>query len=303
MAGALSDYASARGYFEQSLLIFRAIGDRTTEASTLAGLGRVAFEEQDDIGAMQRYYEQSLQLLQTTGELHNAIWPLSSFGWAMQCLGDYPAARAYYELALANRVNSLHYFVSFVLNNMGALARKQDSFAEAQSWYNQGLESARAASDQEAEGIALWGLGNVALDSGELASAVEAYQAAIVVFEMSGRPARVIEAVAGLVAVALAHGDLAQAQAHVETILEYLGHTTLTTNSTEEPFRVELICYQVLYALGDSRATAVLESAHERLQQQAARIFDPALQRSFLENVPHHREIVAAWAEAAGSSQ
>jgi adenylate cyclase len=297
IAGEQGDYTSAHAYLEQSLHIFRAIGDRTTEVSAIAGLGRVAFG-QGDVVAMQRYFEQSLQLLRITGELHTngAIWLFYSWGWAMQCLGDYPTARVYYELALARRINNYNHFESSSLSNgLGTLARNQGNLSEAQSWYKQAVDSALVASVRQPEGIGLWGLGNVALDSGELDTALEMYRAAVAVFEAGEHPARVIEAVAGLAAVALARNDSAQAKEHVETILNYLAHNTLTTDNAEEPLRIELICYQVLQALGDPRALAVLESAYERLQQQAAKILDPALQRSFLENVSHHREIVAAW--------
>jgi hypothetical protein len=134
------------------------------------------------------------------------------------------------------------------------------------------------------------------LDTGELDRAAETYCAAVGVFEAGGHRARVIEAIAGLAAAALASHDLAQAQAHAETIVEYLEHGTLTIDNTEEPFRVELICYQVLLALGDPRAPGVLAAAHQRVQERAAKISDVRLQRSFLENVPYHRAIVAAWA-------
>jgi hypothetical protein len=40
-----------------------------------------------------------------------------------------------------------------------------------------------------------------------------------------------------------------------------------------------------------------LERAHARLQEQAAKIADEAMRRSFLQNVPYHREIVAVWIE------
>jgi len=55
-------------------------------------------------------------------------------------------------------------------------------------------------------------------------------------------------------------------------------------------------------ALPDQRAPLVLESAYERLQQQAARITDARLRHSFLENVPHHRALVAAWTAAQGAT-
>ena len=72
-------------------------------------------------------------------------------------------------------------------------------------------------------------------------------------------------------------------------------HSSLNIDNTEEPFRVELICYLVLHALGDPHAPAILESAYQRLQDRATKIPNVTLQRSFLENVPHHREIGAAW--------
>jgi hypothetical protein len=129
-----------------------------------------------------------------------------------------------------------------------------------------------------------------------LDAAVDAYDGAISIFVRLDRVARVSEAIAGLAAVALARGDLTQALAHAEAILAYLAHGSLTPENTEEPLRVELICYEVLRAANDPRAHTVLERAHARLQEQAAKITDLMMRRSFLENVPYHREIAAAWA-------
>jgi hypothetical protein len=52
----------------------------------------------------------------------------------------------------------------------------------------------------------------------------------------------------------------------------------------------------VLAAVGDPRAEAWLERAHDALQAQAGTIADPGLRQGFLQNFPYHREIVAAWA-------
>lgn len=72
---------------------------------------------------------------------------------------------------------------------------------------------------------------------------------------------------------------------------------------------LELTCYRVLSALGDSRANDWLESAYGSLHNAAQGIRDTALRDGFLTNIPHHREIVAAWAawqqsrgEASGAS-
>jgi len=37
------------------------------------------------------------------------------------------------------------------------------------------------------------------------------------------------------------------------------------------------------------------------LEERAAKIHDPNAQRMFRENIPHHREIAAAWAARHGS--
>jgi hypothetical protein len=46
---------------------------------------------------------------------------------------------------------------------------------------------------------------------------------------------------------------------------------------------------------GDPRAAEWLARAHDALQVQAATISDAALRQSFLDHIPTHREIVAAW--------
>jgi len=45
----------------------------------------------------------------------------------------------------------------------------------------------------------------------------------------------------------------------------------------------------------DPRAEGGLDAGYELLQERAAMIEDAGLRRSYLENVPHHRELVAAW--------
>jgi hypothetical protein len=124
---------------------------------------------------------------------------------------------------------------------------------------------------------------------------VVVYTAALATQRELGQPNWASEAQAGLARVAVVGDDLAQALNHVEDILAYLAGTG-SVDGTEEPLRVHLTCYQVLQAAGDPRATKVLETAHATLQQRAAKIPDEAMRRSFLENVPYHREIVAAWA-------
>jgi len=110
--------------------------------------------------------------------------------------------------------------------------------------------------------------------------------------ERLGQPHMAMEPLAGVARVSLAQNDLAQAQ--IEEILGFLEDNTL--DGTEEPFRVYLTCYRVLHANQDPRAQVLLATVHNLLQDQAAKIEDEGMRRSFLENVPAHREIVREFA-------
>jgi len=89
-------------------------------------------------------------------------------------------------------------------------------------------------------------------------------------------------------------GDLTQAQDCVEQLLSHMESQTL--EGIIRPFRVYLTCYRVLKTGGDPRARAVLGKAYNLLQEQASRIDDEEMRRSFLENVPAHREILREFA-------
>jgi hypothetical protein len=104
---------------------------------------------------------------------------------------------------------------------------------------------------------------------------------------------------AGLAQVALARGDPAGALAHVQEILDQVAERP-RLEGTMEPLRVYLTCYQILQANDDPRSKQILRAGYHLLQERANKIEDQDLRRSYLENVPYHREIVAAWEEASG---
>ena len=137
-------------------------------------------------------------------------------------------------------------------------------------------------------------LGHSQVEMGDLEAAEGAYQAALDIRISLNQPNLATEPRAGLAQVALARQDIPTAMTHVEAILAFLDSGG-SLEGTEEPLRVYLTCYQVLREGGDPRAEAILETAHEMLSERAASIHDEIKRRRFLENIPHHRRIVAAW--------
>jgi hypothetical protein len=63
-----------------------------------------------------------------------------------------------------------------------------------------------------------------------------------------------------------------------------------------DPFVIYLTCYQVLIAIGDPRATSLLQQGYDLLQQAAAALDEQSRLR-FLEAVPSHRALVIAYRE------
>jgi tetratricopeptide (TPR) repeat protein len=140
------------------------------------------------------------------------------------------------------------------------------------------------------QGDSALALGHALAGLGDRAGATAAYQQALDRYRLSGFLNPPMEALAGLARLELAGGQPAQALEHVEEILDHLRAHTL--DGTYEPFRIYMICLQVLQAHHDARAAKVLRSAYALLQERAAGIEDDGLRRSFLEGVPAHQWLI-----------
>ncbi|MFC1852651.1 hypothetical protein ACFL27_20830, partial [candidate division CSSED10-310 bacterium] len=99
-----------------------------------------------------------------------------------------------------------------------------------------------------------------------------------------------VEAKAGLSGLFLSRGEVKAAHRLVVEIMAYLEKETL--DGTRDRFRIYLTCYQVLNALPENRAGNILLQACDLLKKMAARISDRDRRRSFLENVPSHRDLL-----------
>ncbi len=92
-------------------------------------------------------------------------------------------------------------------------------------------------------------------------------------------------AVAGLAELALAQGELIQAQGYAEKILEHL--QTRQLEYTDESLAVYMSAYRVLSAAGDNRAEKMLQRAYDQLKKRAGSLDDEAMQKIFWEAPPH----------------
>lgn len=284
------DSDAARTQLEQALTTARAASLRQVEADSLRNLGSISLLFEHDYAGARIYFEQALYIYHEIGNQAGEGRTLGNLGVASTTLSDYAGARAYYERALQiSREIGYRTGEGTVLSNLSRLFHHLGDDESAREYSQRALLTAQDIENRYVQGFALTNLGHALAGLGRLREAAASYRQAVDIRRELAEHNMAMESLAGLVRVSIAQGDLTQAQAHVEEILNHLENNTL--GGTDDPFRIYLTCYRVLHANQDPRAQTVLHTAYHLLQERAARITDEELRRSFLENVPAHREI------------
>lgn len=293
VAAEQGDYQEAASYYGQALQICREIGHRRGEGIVLNNLGLVA-DNQGEWTEAGTYYAQALQIFGQIGDRRGEGLVLYNLGPLDHYQGDYSAAQAHYEQALqVFRQVGDRKGEGLVLSNLGLLYHHRGEDSAGRAYSEQAWQIAQQIGDPVSQAHALIHLGHNQLALGRLEEAAAAYRQAREIRQELDQPSMAVECQAGLARVALARGDVDQAQAHVEEILSYLQEHRL--EGVEEPFRVYLTCLELLWATDDARGGALLDRAYRQLQDRAAKIADEDKRRTFLQEMPAHREIVRAW--------
>jgi len=119
------DYATAHILQEESLAIYRELGDRSGIAASLNNLGNVA-KEQGDYAEARVLYEESLAILRELGDKSGIAYSLSNLGNVAWRQGDVAAARALHDESLAiRRELGDKLGIAYTLEGMAALAAGQ----------------------------------------------------------------------------------------------------------------------------------------------------------------------------------
>jgi tetratricopeptide (TPR) repeat protein len=289
-----NDLTQAYAYLEQSLLIAREIGDRRIEAMLLNSLGNLSGNLGDFIAA-QDYYEQAHHIAREIGDRNGEGRVLGNLGWVVGTLGDYVTGRSYCERNLRIvRETGDRSAEAISLINLSSYSVRQGDQQAALTYAEQSLALAHATGDRSGEAWALTYLGHAHFESGQTQAAAKDYQAGLEIRRSLGQPNLATEPLAGLARIAMANGDHPTAQDHIRPILTHLD-SGKPLEGTDEPLRVYLTCYQVLQGADDPHAAAIIETAYNHLQEQAAKIGDESTRHNFLQNISYHREILDIW--------
>ena len=290
----LGDPAAGRLLALEGLAASRAQGFQRVEGLFLNALWMMAMIQDDLVGSLV-LIQQLLSFQRALGNGQSEAVALGNLGIAWLALGDHAQAQGPLNEALRRyRAMGNRASEAAPLSTLAKLALWQGDLAMALTHANAALAISTAVQDRFLCANALCTIGAAELGLGHDGAAAGAFERAQALGEAIGHGIR-FEAAAGLARVALARGDVGGALASVDRLLAHMaGGASLAGTDTLE---VRLTCHQVLARAADARAAAVLATAHAELQARAATITDPALRHSFVNGVPVHRQIIAAWGQ------
>ena len=301
---ASGQHAQARTVAAEGLARARACRDSFAESELLVAGAAIA-TEQGDGTASAVLLRQALRIQQERGDRSGECVSRVNLGAAALQLGDFAGAEADLKeaLRLARLIGNRTFELTALINLATArlpLLRAPEARMDADA----AVALAQAIRNPEYEAFAHITLGSVQLVQSQTQNgaerASEAFTRAEELLAGLNLSHLGIEAVAWRARARLQAGDTQAAAQDADTVLAHQalqGHF----NGTEKPHLIRLICCEVLQALNDDRAAAVLSDSWQALQRDAQALQNEAARSRYLEAHAHHREL-RRLAQAAGLS-
>ncbi len=211
VATAQGDFLVATRFLEQSLSLYRDIGDEGGIAVSLNALAITARDCGDYLGAENKF-EESLEYWRRAGDRRASARCLHNLANVAKIRGNYACAGAALQEAiqifeeLGDRNG-----VAWSLNQQGDVAHEQGDVAEAGKVYQRALSAFREAGDGWGCARSLADLGSIACEQGDHSAAHTRFRESLEIFGGLGHrrgTARVLE---GLAFLALARGEAGHA--------------------------------------------------------------------------------------------
>lgn len=205
-----ADYAAAWTLHEESLALYRALGDQDGIANTLENLGLVA-RERGDYPAAWSLHEESLTIRRSLGDWRGIAGALNNLGLVARGRGDYAAARVLFDEGLTiNRRLGDHPGIANALSNLGMVVQWQGDYTAARALHEESLVIRRGLGDRRGIAISLINLGLVAYRQGEYTTAWTLHRESLAIKRALGSSG-IAESLEGLAAVAGVLGEATRA--------------------------------------------------------------------------------------------
>jgi predicted ATPase len=271
-----ADHAAQRGYQQESLAIWRGLGDGVRTASCLGDLGAAAHIRGEYPGALAMYTE-ALELARRAGASGIMARCLSGLGRLALHQDDQAQATAYYTESMARfrEAGDLRR-ATLILGNLGVVAFNEGDFDLASARLQEHLANARRLGDVKLIGGALTNLGSVLHNTGDPDGAAELHAEALACAERVGDRRLASVALTNLGLAAQARKDYPAARscyARSLELAEAVGERRSIAESLEELAGVDA-------AAGLMERAAVLFGASQAVREEiGAPILGPDLGR------------------------
>jgi tetratricopeptide (TPR) repeat protein len=215
-----SRWRLAQNKFNEALKLNRLIDSRSGIASNLNNLGAIA-QEQGDLAAAEKYYRDALTIQQENGDGAGICEALNNLGTVYASLGRWAEANDLYQQALGYaRSFRPGPLLALTLMHQGDVARHQKNYQQALDLYQQALAIDTKGKDRDGQAVRWGRLGRTYLEMSDYASARRYLEMSLEEFRRLQRTNGIVDALDGLVALALAQGDRPQAQLYGERLLK-----------------------------------------------------------------------------------
>ena len=263
LAAVQADHDAQRVYQQESLAIWRELGDDARVASTLSDLGSAA-HFRGEYPLAQALHAEALELAQRTGDAQQTGQALSGLGRLALHQGDLDQATAYYTQSMARfaEIGDVRR-ATLILGNLGVVAINSGDLALAEQRLTKHLDNARRLGDHKLTSGALTNLGLVAYQAGDLDRAAGLHQQALELSEQLGDRRLAVVALGNLGLVAARRKNYpAAAQFHLRSLdlAESVGERRSVAEMLEELAAVES-------AAGNAARAATLFGASQAIRQ------------------------------------
>lgn len=204
LASAVGD-SQVQAYGQESLDLFRAIGDRWGAASALMTLG---------------WIEEGLEIARDLNDTWLVAWGLLALGDTRNRSYHYARATEIFKegLTLA-RTTGDRWLIAELLVFLGNIANQQHLYHEAVSYYDEALGLFKHLDNRLGTAHALHGLSDLAFDLGDYAAARTLTEERLLIEQNQGNRYGVAHAYGWLGQIAYYEGHLSEATAHWEACL------------------------------------------------------------------------------------
>jgi len=200
------DYGRARALHEESLALYREVGDNVGIARVLGQLGSLA-QVQGDYSQARTLFEEGLALYRELGHKMNITWVLTALGLLARLQGDYSRARTLFEESIAlQRELGAKDFLSWALAELGTLTRLQEDYSQARTLFEESLSLSREVGTKGGSARALGELGSLARLQGDDGQARALLKESLSLFGELGDKAGIADSLEGLAEVARVQG-------------------------------------------------------------------------------------------------